>query len=172
MSRSRRTRALVHLAKRFFGDLRPGGASPTDEAWARSHLLPGELALWFRMSGADRRHAAGVARRVETDLAGRATRAVLAAALLHDVGKVEAGIGPWRRALARVAATAFGPSRVAARPGRWGRYLRHAGIGRDLLVAAGSDPLTATWAAEHHLPAAQWTLPRPIAVALKTADDD
>ena len=46
------TRA-AHLAKRFFGSLVPFGASSADEAWGRTVLSPGELALWSQMSRPD-----------------------------------------------------------------------------------------------------------------------
>ena len=36
---------LGHLARRFFGSLRPGGPPADDETWARSHLRPGEVEL-------------------------------------------------------------------------------------------------------------------------------
>ena len=55
---------------------------------------------------------------------------------------------------------------------RVGLYLQHPDLGADLLAVAGSDPLTVTWAREHHLPPEQWTLDRPVAAALKAADDD
>ncbi|MED6329025.1 MAG: hypothetical protein VX450_00855, partial [Actinomycetota bacterium] len=54
-----------HLARRFVGSLRPGGPSSTEEAWATGYLLAGEADLWRSMSGADRRHAVAVARRVD-----------------------------------------------------------------------------------------------------------
>jgi hypothetical protein len=115
------------------------------------------------MSGPDRRHAVGVARAVPAPLA--------AAALLHDVGKVEAGLGT----LARVPATLVGlvaRERVVRGNGRIARYLRHDALGADLLAAAGADPLTVAWAREHHLPPARWTVPADAGAALKAADDD
>ena len=93
-----------HLAKRFVGSLRPGGPTVADDTWARSHLLPGEVALWDRMSSPDRRHSAGVARQVERQLGHQATRPVLAAALLHDVGKVASGRGTYGRVIATLSA--------------------------------------------------------------------
>ena len=167
-----------HLASRFFGSLRPGGPPPPDEAWATSLLLPDELALWRRMSGPDRRHAVGVARRTESALPPPVARPILAAALLHDVGKVSSGLGPLRRALATLAGMAVSHDTAVgwqARPGplgRAGRYLCHDTIGADLLAAAGSDLLTVAWAREHHLPPDRWTVPRPVGEALKLADDD
>jgi hypothetical protein len=156
---------VLHLAKRFVGSLRSG--APAEETWAIEQLTDGERALWVRMSDADRRHAVDVARRVEGSLGDRATRPVLAAALLHDVGKVESGLGTF----ARVGATLAG---LASRQwgGRVGAYLRHDELGATLLERAGSDPLTVSWAREHHLPRTRWTIPFDVADALKAADDD
>lgn len=142
-----------------------------------SVLSPEELALWRRMSRADRRHAAGVARRVGAAVDG-AGPPVLAAALLHDVGKVTAGLGTYGRVIATVAGGLTGrayadlwtSSRGFTR--RVGLYLRHARLGADMLALAGSDPLTVRWAAEHHLPEEEWTVPLEVGRALKAADDD
>jgi hypothetical protein len=167
-----------HLAGRFFGSLRPGGPSPSDEAWAASVLLPGELALWRRMSGPDRRHAVGVARRTSSALPPPVARPILAAALLHDVGKISSGLGPFRRAVATLAGmavshdTAAGWQSRSGPLGRTGRYLCHDAIGADLLATAGSDPVTVAWAREHHLRPDRWTVPARVGEALKLADDD
>ncbi len=106
------TTRATHLARRFFGSLVPFGASATDEAWVRTVLSPAQLALWSRMSRPDRRHAAGVARRVQADLGPvRSSDPVLAAALLHDVGKVESGLGTFRRVAATLVGAAAGLDR-------------------------------------------------------------
>lgn len=160
------------------GSLWPGGPLAGEESWARSCLLPGEQALWGRMSGADRRHAAAVARRVERSLGDEATRPVLAAALLHDVGKVESGLGTYGRVIATASAAVAGPDmadtwrkqRGFAR--RVGLYLHHDRLGADLLELAGSDDLTVAWAREHHRPRSEWTVPPEVGAALKAADDD
>ena len=171
-------RYLTHLVSRFFTSLWPAGPPVADETWAAGALLPAEVVLWRRMDGADRRHAVGVARRTEAALGDAATRPVLAAALLHDVGKVDSGFGPVRRALATIAemvaghATADRWRRQGGLVGRTGRYLCHDRIGADMLRAAGSDPLTAAWAREHHLEPARWTVPLVVGHALKDADDD
>jgi HD domain len=176
---SRRTAPLGHLVRRFAGALSPVGPDADAEDWVSHILSPRELALWRRMSAPDRRHAVGVARRVAVALGpAEATPPVLAAALLHDVGKVDAGLGTW----GRVPATALGVvsgHRQAARwaqargpLGRVGRYIDHARIGAELLEEAGSDPLTVRWAAEHHLPPERWGMPASVATALKAADDD
>jgi len=174
----------AHLVRRFFGALSPAGPSPADEEWALGHLLPGEQQLWRRMSGPDRRHAVGVARDViallstDGDAPGRA---VVASALLHDVGKVESGLGTVARALVTLAAIAVGRHRLGGgangRPARaWRRrvadYLAHDRIGAELLAGAGSDPVTVAWSGEHHLPPERWSLDRRVADALKAADGD
>jgi hypothetical protein len=167
-----------HLARRFFGSLRPGGPPPADDAWACSKLLPAEVELWRRMPNADRRHAVGVAQQVERALGAEATRPVLAAALLHDVGKIESGLGVYGRVVAtlcgmfvgRDAAKEWTRSRGFTR--RVGLYLRHPDLGGDLLGMAGSDPLTEAWARQHHRSPESWTIDPDVAAALKAADDD
>lgn len=159
----------AHLARRFVTSLRPGGPPPADEAWVASILSHGELGLWRAMSGADRRHTVAVARRVVHHLGSQAaTRAVVAAALLHDVGKVVAGLGPWRRA----AATLAGMRGARRLPTSFRRYLAHDRLGAQLLERVGSDPLTVDWARQHHWPPEAWTVPAATARALKSADDD
>jgi hypothetical protein len=156
-----------HLARRFFTSLWPGGPSPEGEKWARERLLSGEQALWAQMSGPDRRHAVAVARRLTTS-----EPAAVPAALLHDVGKVAARLGPLRRAVATLLALALGRERLAGGQGRMARYLRHDSLGAELLGRAGSAELTVAWAREHHLPPDRWTVPVAIGHALKAADDD
>ena len=171
---------LAHLSRRFFGSLRPGGPGAGDAEWAESQLLDTEVALWRAMSGPDRRHAAGVARRVELALGGEATRPVLAAALLHDVGKTESGLGTYGRVIATISGgmvhrdpdTIKAWTRTRGFTRRVGLYLQHPKVGGDLLGMAGSDPLTEAWARQHHLPDDQWTVPPAIGAALRAADDD
>ena len=95
-------------------------------------LADAEWKLWQQMAVADRRHAVQVARRF-VDRRPSATRAEMAGALLHDIGKIDAGLGT----LARVLATLVGP-----RTDRFRRYRDHERIGAGLLEAAGSDPVT------------------------------
>jgi hypothetical protein len=164
--------ALGHLIRRFFGSLAPKRLSEEEAAWVAGHLEPAEAELWGRMGRADRRHAVVVARRVEAALAGdEATRPVMAAALLHDVGKVESGLGTYGRVMAtlsgRVAgrdmAEAWSQTRGMTR--RIGLYLRHEELGADLLRLAGSDPRTVELVGT-------WSTPiDPIGERLKAADD-
>ena len=167
-----------HLAHRFFASLRPGGPKPADEEWARSQLLPAEAALWARMRNPDRRHAVGVARDVQRALGHEATRPVLAAALLHDIGKIESGLRTYGRVIATLCGLIVGReqakvwTRSRGFTRRVGLYLTHPDLGGDLLGMAGSDPLTEAWTREHHRPADQWTIDPVLARVLKDCDDD
>jgi len=176
----RRLRLAVHLVTRFVGALSPVPPAAGDEAWVAAVL--GEHSathhLWATMSAPDRRHAIGVARRVD-DACGGAGPDELAAALLHDVGKVVAGFGT----LARVPATLAGlgggrqlatawSTRPAGLRRRVGDYLIHDLAGARLLRDAGAPALAAAWAEEHHRPEATWTVPIDVGRRLKGADDD
>ena len=122
------------MIKRLATSLPRTPPSDDDEAWVSSRLLPGEQRLWNRLSNPDRRHAILVARRFVDRLAPVAPgRAAVAAALLHDVGKLRSDLGTW----ARVAATLIGP-----RGSRFRDYHDHEAIGVEMLTNAGSDPLT------------------------------
>ena len=121
-----------HLGRRFVTSVSPRAPSGSDEAWAEDWLLSGEVQLWREMSNPDRRHAVEVARRFAVRRPD-ATRAEMAGALLHDVGKIESRLGTF----ARVAATLIGP-----RTERFRAYHAHEAIGARLAEAAGSDPVT------------------------------
>jgi hypothetical protein len=200
-----------HLAGRFFGALSPAGPPPEDEAWALGSLLDGEKLLWHRMSGPDQRHAVGVARDTVRFLEpGEAPPEVVAAALLHDVGKVEAQLGTFARVGVTLAALAVGRARLlhwagsgppaaapspseaptsaavpspsgastpsgplrSSRRARVGMYLTHDALGAQLLRQASSRELTISWAREHHLEPARWTVDARVGAALKAADGD
>ena len=121
-----------HLAARFFGSLSSRPPEPEQEVWAESNLIDGEVELWRQMSNQDRRHSAKVARRFVAAWP-QASRAEIAGALLHDVGKIECGLGTWGRVAASV---------VGGRTERFRLYHDHEHIGSLLAEAAGSDPAT------------------------------
>ena len=131
------------------------------------------------MSNPDRRHAVAVARAVAAELGPEAERPVVAAALLHDAGKVVSGLRtPWRVVATLVWAVADDATadRWIERGGpirrRFGQYRRHPALGAELLIEAGSDLLTAAWAREHHRPPGGWTVPRHLADVLEACDND
>lgn len=168
----------THLAKRFVASLAPVGPNASDRDWAAGQLLTGERDIWRRMSRVDRRHACAVARRVEQALGPEVPRPVLAAALLHDCGKVVSGLGTYGRVVATLSAGVAGREQAVAWSEtrgftrRVGLYVEHPRLGADLLGLAGSAPITIAWALEHHLPPDRWTVPVDIGTVLKAADDD
>lgn len=121
-----------HLVARFFTSLSPSSAPPADEAWVAEQLTTGEYGLWVQMSNQDRRHSALVARRF-AHRRPDATRAELAGAMLHDVGKLECGLGTF----GRVAGTLVGPHGR-----RFRAYHDHEAIGARMASEVGSDPVT------------------------------
>lgn len=167
-----------HLVKRFVGSVRPGGPPPADLEWVRGVLLDGELQLWQRMYGPDQRHSVQVARDVERRLGHEATRPVLAAALLHDVGKIDSGLRTFGRVVATLTIALVGHDEAAS----WQRargihrrialYAQHAELGAQMLTLAGSDPLTIAWAREHHLAPERWSVDRDLAEVLDACDND
>jgi putative nucleotidyltransferase with HDIG domain len=133
------------------------------------------------MSPADRRHAVGVARRavfLAKNGGADAGRDFTAAALLHDVGKTESGLGTFGRVWATMAALVVGRDHVLAWKGRSGYrkrfalYLEHDRLGAEMLEKAGSETLTVSWAREHHLPVGRWTVDSKLGAFLKEADGD
>lgn len=171
-----------HLAGRFVRAHRPGGAGPEDRAWVASVLTPEELGLWERLPGQDQRHTVEVARRLESALAGgpyAGDPLWPACALLHDVGKLAAGLGTYGRVLA----TLFGRG-AGGRLGDWEEYrglrrrmalyLRHPEIGADMIRMAGGREEVAAWAGAHHDRSRfdPHLIPAPVVMALAEADPD
>lgn len=188
---------LLHLARRFFRSLPPGGPPDIDEQWARDRLTQGERAIWQAMSGPDRRHAVAMARAVGRDVAATVVRADLgpewstrfvddadmvrrseAAALLHDSGKNVSRLSTPARVGATIWWAVAPPTLVDQWLHRGGvrlrlaQYRRHPELGGRGLEAAGSHQLVHRWAVEHHRAADQWTVPAVLGRILKDRDDD
>jgi hypothetical protein len=174
----------VHRARRFLSVLAGEGPAPADDEWAAAWLSEPERELFAAMAPVDRRHSIGVARAVATVRpagagapGGSSVDWVMAAALLHDVGKASARLG----ILGRVLATLLGwlggarwADALVARGGvlqRVGRYLRYPDLGAEALCRAGSDERVVAWAREHHRPQPEWTVPVEEGRLLRAADD-
>lgn len=134
-------------------------------------LTPGEQALFWGMSPVGRRHGAAVAQTLLRQ--GYREHSLLAAALLHDVGKDLGGQVSLLHRVAIVLAPAFGPTTLtwlAERP--WGGgfrvHLEHAEVGARLAEEAGADPQTVAWIRHHHEPPAR---DDPLRLALWEADN-
>jgi hypothetical protein len=121
-----------HVARRFVDSLSKAPPAAADEAWATTYMTPAEAHLWSRMMVQDRRHSIEVARRF-LERRPEATREEMAGALLHDVGKLQAGL----HTFGRVVATVVGP-----RTARFREYHEHESIGARMVAAIGADPVT------------------------------
>ena len=172
----------AHLAGRFVRAHKPGPVSAADRAFVAEVLTPPELGLWERLPRHDHHHTVEVARRVEHALAGTGhagdTR-WLAAALLHDIGKLASGFGIYGRVLATLAGRVRPGSAASWREAagwrrRVGDYLHHDLIGGEMIRAAGGRAEPAHWAEGHHGRVAvdPAVVPAPVAAVLAEADPD
>ncbi|MEX0767364.1 MAG: HD domain-containing protein [Microthrixaceae bacterium] len=174
----------LHRMQRFFRSVFSVSASQEQVAWAYEFLTESEQRLFMRMPSVDQAHCIGVAQAVSGHLSqvglseeDPAATWILAAALLHDVGKSVSGLGTYGRVVATIS-EALGGSDMGAhwaeRGGmtrRVGLYLQYPQLGADLLSLASSDERVVAWAVQHHLPQEQWTLPIDCALLLQQADD-
>ena len=190
-------RRAAHLSARFVSSLVPRQVSASDRAWVANILEPAEFELWLRLSRADAVESVGVARRVERALCAlrlgdRHTDRLLdtdstismndvcAAALVHDVGKLDSGLHSCGRVVATVAgalaghgiAEAWSSSRGCTR--RAGLYLRHHELGADRIGLIGGRRCAADWARAHHDPSRWPTIDFSweVCVALAQADGE
>jgi hypothetical protein len=130
------------------------------------------------MGNPDRRHAIAVAREVDRRLPADADRRdeALVAALLHDIGKTASGLRTYGRAVATLSGAIGGRSYAEHWQGSYGftrkvgLYLRYPVLGAEMLEMAGSRPWVVAWAAEHHLPEEEWTVPVETFRVLVAAD--
>ncbi len=141
-----------------------GGLTAEDDRLAKSILpAPDQQQLFARMSPNDQRHALAVARSLQQ--AGYHDRALLQAALLHDVGK---SLGQpiihrvlivlleafWPAALKRLSAPSSPPCLQRGPGGDWWRHpfvihAQHPDIGAEWARTAGCDPLAVGLIARH-----------------------
>lgn len=152
-------------------------------AWAETWLSDREVVLLRRMSNNDRRHALVVARGVEEALArpgapqpaSEELRAVMAAALLHDVGKTVAGLGTYGRVVATLSGLvaddyAEAWQQTSGFTRRVGLYLRYTELGAELLEINEAHPWVVAWSREHHGPEESWSIPVELGRILAAAD--
>jgi HD domain len=164
----------AHLTRRFFTSLRARRLDDADIAFVRLHLTPPERPVWETLGPADRAESVAVARRTAQAIGIDVESRWLAAALLHDVGKVDAGLGTFGRAWATAVAGLLSHGRARRMPNRIGRYIGHDDCGESVLTAAGARPEVAAWAGAHHRPERYRATGIPLEVcrALAAADGE
>ena len=135
---------LLQRATQFFHAL-AARLDDEDRLLVESLLVGEELSLFRRLRPGDQRHSVAVARSLMG--AGREERLLLRAALLHDVGKVDAGMTLFHR-VTGVLVEWLSPSllrRLAApHAGSWRYpyhvYLYHHELGARMLEERGTPP--------------------------------
>jgi len=170
----------LHRAGRFFSTAFGGGPDAADLEWAAGWLTEREATLFARMRASDRGHSVAVARAVERHFAALGEDPpewMMAAALMHDVGKSVPDLGVYGRTVATLSGWVGG----ADMSEQWadttgftrkvGLYMQYPRLGADLLSVAGSDSRVVAWAAEHHLLEEDWTVPVEQGRILAAADD-
>ncbi|MEO5975146.1 MAG: hypothetical protein ABIQ38_08110 [Ilumatobacteraceae bacterium] len=91
---------MLHLVKRFFGSLTSDPLNEREISWVKEELTSDEFDLWNTQAVTDQRHSFDIAMRFIV-LRPQGSQEEIAGALLHDIGKIEAGLGT----IARVVAT-------------------------------------------------------------------
>jgi len=163
---------FAHLTKRFVTSLRPRPIDEADRTFVELHLTAAELSCWEKLEPADKAESVAVAHEVARALGPDVDERWLAAALVHDVGKTDANLGPPGRAWATVVGALASHGRARLWSGPIGLYIAHDEHGAAQLRAAGARPEVAAWAEAHHRPErwAQTGIPRPVCEALAAAD--
>ena len=122
-------------------------------------LTPGEYALWTRLVAHDQVHAVRVAKATRSKLVSSAYKddgRWLGAALMHDIGKLEARLAMHERVAATLAGRAVrlstarrwaSGSRGVIR--RFGLYLTHGAVGAAMIRRAAGREELAAWAEVH-----------------------
>ena len=144
---------VVNLAARTFRAFFPATLEP-DDGFAESRLSAAEYALYADMDVRDRHHACQVAQAVLSEVPA-ASKVLVRAALLHDVGKSGARYRAWERILVHLYTPRSLPRepRLGGLRGAWQRRLHHEHYGAELIRRAGGDAEVANIVARHHRPA-------------------
>jgi len=153
-----------HLAARLVDVLTSRPLTGDEGIEVREWLRTAELEAFFDQPVADQRHGLSCARFVASRLPHRED--LIRSALLHDLGKRHARLGPIGRSLVTAWSKLGGRTKSRAH-----LYVQHGEAGAGELEALGVEALVSDFARHHHgerppsIPAADWDV-------LQAADRD
>jgi hypothetical protein len=164
---------LAYRTRQFWNTL-PGNHRRVETGSLLPHLNPSQIVLFYRMQVSEQMHAWQVLERLKA--AGETDPDLLAAALLHDVGKILLPLSLSERVVIVVGKRFFRQSTKRWSKGRPDRISRpfvvaahHPEWGADLAAQAGASPRTVDLIRHHQeQPAADDAL----LAALQAADDE
>jgi len=150
-----------------------GPWQPVSDTSLSLFLSPQLISLFRRMTPSEQAHSFSVLQRLQA--AGHQDQDLLAAALLHDIGKVNLSLSLWDRSLV-VLGKRFFPRRIdrwsSGKPAGWRRpfvvAVHHPAWGADLVAAAGASPRSVDLVRRHQEADAG---DDPWLAALRQADD-
>jgi len=151
---------------------------PPDLTYVRTRLPnPALVALFTRMSRADQHHGIAVARTLEDR--GHTDPDLIAAALLHDVGKIRARGSVWARVMVVLgewllprAAARWGEGRAKGLRRPFVVRQQHPMWGAEMAQRAGAPPVTVRLIRSHHNLSGDRHEDRPMLTALHAADEE
>jgi hypothetical protein len=132
-------RSLLHLTHRFFEVLRARPLDDAETTHARTILGPDLWPLFVAQQVPDQRHGFNAGKK----LTGK-PHDLVAAAMLHDVGKADSSLGVIGRSVATVLITLRLPMTARMR-----RYRDHGELGAVSLESAGAPPVAVLFARHH-----------------------
>lgn len=142
-----------YRARQFFFALR-ATPTPSDLELARGMLPPEQFDLFREMQPSEQAHSVGMLRRLQAQ--GESNPHLLAAALLHDVGKTRFPLQVWERVLIVLSRALF-PRQARqwgqGAPHGWRRAFsvaeQHPAWGGEMAAAAGASALTVELICQH-----------------------
>jgi hypothetical protein len=170
---------VAYRVRQFWQAMSARRLSPAEWQQIEKILSPAESRLFSRLSTADQAHSYRVLQALLDQ--GHQDRPLLAAALLHDVGKTRIHLPLWLRPVIILGQAVFG-----RRVEQWGQgepagwrapfviKARHAEWGATMAAAAGSDAATVALIRRHQerlSPGAE-SGEEPLLRLLQQADDD
>lgn len=145
---------IVYRLRQFWGRLLPRELTDENLAEIQAHLKQDEVDIFNLYSPSEKQHGYQVLKTLK--LAGYEQPDLLAAALLHDIGKTRFPLSIWERAI-----VVIGGKLIPRKATHWGRgeprgwkrpfvvKAKHPAWGGEMMQVVGSSPLTISLIRRH-----------------------